>query len=78
MKKLYPYYLLLILSVASCQEKNANLENTVPTIEKVSTQYEYLYQNAMKFWDTETPMPRTIVDGKLHSVGIYEKRGMEE
>tara|TARA_R110001592_G_scaffold99014_2_gene282259 strand:+ start:3562 stop:4752 length:1191 start_codon:yes stop_codon:yes gene_type:complete len=72
MKKLYPYYLLLILSVASCQEKNANLENTVPTIEKVSTQYEYLYQNAMKFWDTETPMPRTIVDGKLHSVGIYD------
>mgnify|MGYP003642840834 FL=1 len=72
MKKLYPYYLLLILSVASCQEKNTNLENTVPTIEKVSTQYEYLYQNAIKFLDTEKPMPRTIVDGKLHSVGIYD------
>tara|TARA_R110002074_G_scaffold39190_2_gene105533 strand:+ start:12310 stop:13500 length:1191 start_codon:yes stop_codon:yes gene_type:complete len=72
MKKLYPYYLLLIVSVASCQEKKVNTENNLTIIEKVSVQYEYLYQNAIKFLDTEKPMPRTIVDGKLHSVGIYD------
>jgi rhamnogalacturonyl hydrolase YesR len=72
MKNYSLYFVLVFASLVSCQEKKVNTENNLPIIEKVSAQYEYLYQNAIKFLDTEKPMPRTIVDGKLHSVGIYD------
>jgi hypothetical protein len=72
MKNFNLYFILFFASFVSCQEKKVNTEKNLPIVEKVSAQYEYLYQNAIKFLDTDKPMPRTIVDGKLHSVGIYD------
>ncbi|TLP76782.1 glycoside hydrolase family 88 protein [Maribacter sp. ACAM166] len=72
MKKYSLYYVLLLIAVVSCQEKKVNPEKPVPLLDKVSTQYEHLYRNAIKYVDSDTPMPRTIVDGKLHRVGRYD------
>ncbi|MDO1499064.1 hypothetical protein Q2T40_01625 [Winogradskyella maritima] len=41
-------------------------------IEKAAAQYEHLYHNAISYMDSDRPMPRTIVNGKLHTVGVYD------
>ena len=72
MKNFNLYFVLIILFLGSCKDKKVEPDKPLSIIDKVSEQYEYLYENAIPFVDTEKPMPRTIVNGKLHTVGIYD------
>ena len=72
MKNFNLYLVLIILFFGSCKDKKVEFENPISIIDKVSEQYEYLYENAIPFVDTDKPMPRTIVNGKLHTVGVYD------
>tara|TARA_R110002051_G_scaffold34256_3_gene76330 strand:- start:54951 stop:56141 length:1191 start_codon:yes stop_codon:yes gene_type:complete len=63
-------FLVLFVVFGWCNAQEAKMEETF--LDQVADQYEFLYHNSIKFLDTDKPMPRTIVDGKLHSVGIYD------
>ncbi len=72
MKNFNLYFVLITLFLGSCKDKQVEPEKPLSIIDKVSEQYEYLYENAIPFVDTDKPMPRTIVNGKLHTVGVYD------
>ncbi|MGO4921271.1 glucuronyl hydrolase [Maribacter spongiicola] len=63
-------FLVLFLVSGWCNAQEPKLEETL--IDRVSEQYEYLYHYSIKFLDTDKPMPRTLVEGKLHAVSIYD------
>ena len=72
MKKYNLYVVLLLFVLVSCKNKKVESGKSLSIIDNVSEQYTYLYENAIPFLDTDKPMPRTIVDGKLHMVDIYD------
>ncbi|WP_339651475.1 glycoside hydrolase family 88 protein [uncultured Maribacter sp.] len=72
MKNYKLYFVIIILFLGSCKDKEVALEKPHSIIDKVSEQYEYLYENAISYVDTDKPMPRTIVNGRLHTVGVYD------
>lgn len=72
MKTYTLFCFLLVILFASCKEEHVNVKNPIFLWDSVTAQYEYLYQNVFSFKDSETPMPRTLVEGKLHTVGIYD------
>lgn len=72
MRKYYWGILLLIVLVVGCQEKKVVPEDNKPIIEKVAEQYDHLYEKAIQFSETKKPMPRTTIEGKLKTVGVYD------
>lgn len=63
-------FLMFFLVSGWCNAQVPKLEETL--IDRVSEQYEYLYHYSIKFLDTDKPMPRTLVEGKLNAVSIYD------
>jgi len=73
MKKYSLICLTLLMTFASCKRSESKKnESKVSLLERVGSQYEHLYNNAISYLDTDKPMPRTVVDGRLHMVGIYD------
>ncbi|WP_405381471.1 glucuronyl hydrolase [Maribacter sp. LLG6340-A2] len=72
MKKINLYAILIAIVFSGCKEKSVVEEQSMSIIEKAAAQYEHLYQNALAHKDSDRPMPRTVVDGKLHTVGVYD------
>ena len=65
-------YLLLVLFAFSCKDTSVKSEKPLSLVARVAAQYEVLYQNALPFKDSAKPMPRTVENGKLRFVGVYD------
>ncbi|MDO1514133.1 glycoside hydrolase family 88 protein [Maribacter confluentis] len=72
MKKINLLVILTAIVFIGCKEKVVTEEQSMTVIEKAAAQYEHLYHNAISYMDSDRPMPRTIVNGKLHTVGVYD------
>ena len=66
--------LLLIVSilVVSCSEGPKKEVPALSVLDIAQIQYDTLYKNALPYINTKACMPRTIEDGKLHLVNIYD------
>ncbi|MCG2461219.1 glycoside hydrolase family 88 protein [Flavobacteriaceae bacterium F89] len=71
--KVKPTLLLIILALMiGCSESPKKPVPTKSILDIAQSQYDTLYKNALPYIDTKTCMPRTIQDGKLHLVDIYD------
>lgn len=72
MKNFSVFCFTIFISIVSCYGQQSQSVNETTILERLTNQYEFLYHYSIPFLDTDNPMPRTIVDGKLHTVGIYD------
>ena len=72
MRTYHFFCISLVVLFVGCKEKQVKTEKPTSVLDSVVAQYEHLYQNALPFKDSDTPMPRNVVDGKLHTVEVYD------
>ncbi len=66
-----PLCIFLLLGCGQ-QTTKKEMEEPISILEHVTKQYDSLYAKALPFLETDKPMPKSITDGKLRLVGIYE------
>lgn len=72
MRTYHFFCISLVVLFVGCKEKQVKTEKPTSVLDSVVAQYEHLYQNTLPFKDSDAPMPRTVVDGKLRTVGVYD------
>ena len=71
--KVKPTLLFIALAFFSgCSEAPKKSIPAVTILDIAQSQYDTLNKNSLPYLDTKTCMPRTIEDGKLHLVNIYD------
>ncbi len=64
-------FIVLIL-IAACSEGPKKSISTISVLDIAQSQYDTLNKNSLPFIDAKTCMPRTIQDGKLRLVDVYD------
>ena len=64
-------FIVLIL-IAACSEGPKKSISTISVLDIAQSQYDTLNKNSLPFIDAKTCMPRTIQDGKLRLVEVYD------